>query len=177
MAGFAHPFYFSPFKVSEPLLDKRVLPLCRRFNEKCPKGVLRLFSNGSALTERNIREIAALDRVAHLWISLNEHTPEAYEATMGLDFDQTTRRIDTLHDIVAAGEFPHPVVISRVGTVDDFARYVRQRWPRFKIAMIKRDAWIDFTHADSTDVPDALCGRWWELNITATGKESLCCMD
>lgn len=177
MADFRHAFYFSPFKVNEPFLDKRLLPICREFNRRVPRGVLRLFSNGSALTERNVREVASLNSVAHLWISLNEHEPERYAATMGLDFEQTTRRLDGLHGIVAAGEFPHPVMVSRVGQHAAFVEYVRHRWPRFGIATIKRDAWIDYTTPDQPDVPDTPCGRWWELNITATGKAALCCMD
>lgn len=173
MSGFRNPFYFSPFKVNEPLLDKRTIPLCRTMNEKAPKAVLRLFSNGSALTDTHILDIAGLKNLAHLWVSLNEVDLQKYEATMGLDFAITTRRLDRLHSI----GFPHPVVISRVGQDEDFAPYVRERWPRFKVAIIKRDAWIDFTSAENDVVPDTPCGRWWELNITATGRLSLCCMD
>lgn len=173
MAGFEHPFFFSPFKVNEPLLDKRMIPLCRSFNEKVPKGFLRIFSNGSALTDRNIAEVASLSRVIHLWVSLNEHDPTKYAETMGLDFAQTTRRLDALH----AADFPHPVVVSRVGVDVEFVRYVMERWPKFQYACIKRDAWIDYTTASESTVPDTPCARWWELNIAATGKAALCCMD
>lgn len=173
MATFREPFYFSPFKVNEPFLDKRLLPLCRSFNEKVPHGVLRLFSNGSALTVANIEGTAALTNVAHLWVSLNTHHPVEYAELMGLDFDHTTRNLDRLQEY----DFPHPVVVSRVGPDPDFAKYVGWRWPKFKVAMIKRDAWIDYTTADDVTVPDTPCGRWWELNITATGKAALCCMD
>ena len=173
MATFALPFYFSPFKVNEPFLDKRLLPLCRAMNEKVPKAVLRLFTNGSALTDRHIDELARLSNVAHLWVSLNTHRPVEYESLMGLDFERTARRLDALH----ARPFPHPVVVSRVGPDADFGRYVAWRWPKFRPSIIERDAWIDFTATDDPAVPDRPCGRWWELSITATGKASLCCMD
>lgn len=176
-ATFKRPFAFSPFKVNEPFLDKRLIPLCEKFNETSPFGHLRLFSNGSALVDKHIEGVAKLKRVLHLWVSLNEHEPEAYETTMGLNFDNTTRRLDRLHDFVEAGQFPHKVVVSRVGLNQDFILYVVDRWPRFQPAIIKRDAWIDFTNPDNTEVPDAPCGRWWELNIMADGKVSLCCMD
>jgi len=173
MAEWEHPVYFSPFKVNEPLLDKRLIPLCQRFNERVPKGHIRLFTNGSGLVDKHIDGIAELERVVHLWISLNTHRPVEYEQVMGLDFDQTARRLDNLHD----KDFPHPVVVSRVGQDDDFIKYVRWRWPRFQVATIKRDAWIDYTEATTDVVPNGPCGRWWELNITATGKAALCCMD
>jgi radical SAM protein with 4Fe4S-binding SPASM domain len=171
------PFYFSPFKVNEPFLDKRLIPLCEKFNETVPQGGLRLFTNGSALVDKHIEGVAKLQRVAHLWISLNEHEPDAYEATMGLNFDNTTHRLDRLHEYVEGGAFPHKVVVSRVGMNQDFILYVIDRWPRFQPAIIKRDAWIDFTNADNLEVPDGPCGRWWELNIMADGKVALCCMD
>jgi len=82
MAEFKLPFYFSPFKVNEPLLDKRLIPICRKFNEKAPRGYLRIFSNGSALTEKNVEGIAGLKKVVHLWISLNSHDPKEYEELM-----------------------------------------------------------------------------------------------
>ena len=173
MAEWQHPFYFSPFKVSDPLLDVRLLPICRKVNERVPKAAIRIFTNGSALTAKHMDGIAGLERVAHLWVSLNTHRPVEYRALMGLDFDRTARNLDRLHE----RDFPHPVVVSRVGPDEDFVKYVGWRWPKFRIGVIKRDAWIDFTNADSDEVPDAPCGRWWELNITATGRAALCCMD
>lgn len=174
---FKVPFLFSPFKVNEPFLDKRLLPLCETFNAVVPHGGLRLFSNGSALTDKNLEGVARLKRVVHLWISLNEHQAEAYEVTMGLNFAHTTRNLDRLHGMIGAGEFMHPVVVSRVGGNNDFLQYVRNRWPRFQPAIIKRDAWIDFTNADDPEVPNTPCNRWWELNVMADGKVALCCMD
>lgn len=176
MATFQEPFFFSPFKVNEPFLDKRLLPLCQRFNREIPHGTLRLFTNGSALTDKHIEGVAKLKNVAHLWISLNEVDPVKYEKTMGLDFEQTTRRLDSLHAAVKAGRFDHQVVVSRVGTNRDFMAYVLTRWPRFRPVVIKKDAWIDFTAAEYPYIPDTQCGRWWEMNVMATGIVALCCM-
>lgn len=178
------PFIVSPFKVNEPFLDKRLIPICRKINAELPKANIRLFSNGSALTERHIREVATLERVVHLWISLNEHEPEAYRATMNLDFERTAANLDRLHDAVTLREFPHEVVVSKVmgagyPTPRDlaFREYVAARWPLFKSFLIKRDSWLGFIEPNDRPVPDAPCGRWFELNIMATGKVSLCCMD
>ncbi|TXH83579.1 MAG: radical SAM protein [Rhizobium sp.] len=179
------PFMIAPFKVNEPLLDKRLIPICRKINWELPKAHLRLFSNGSALTEKHIADIATLDRVVHFWVSLNEHEAEAYNAVMGLDFERTCHNLDRLHEAVECNRFPHPVVISKVRECNEtpterdraFEAFVNERWPRFNVCLIKRDGWIDFTEPGSKDVPDASCGRWYELSIMATGKVSLCCMD
>jgi hypothetical protein len=178
------PFIISPFKVNEPFLDKRLIPICRMINAELPKAHLRLFTNGSALTTKHIDEVATLERVAHLWISLNEHEADAYHALMGLDFARTCRNLDALHDKVEADEFHHPVVVSKVREAKGlterdiaFREFVNARWPLFGVHLIKRDGWLGYVEPGSPEIPDAGCGRWYELSIMATGKVSLCCMD
>ena len=174
MAAFKRPFIFSPFKVNEPLLDKRLIPICESFNERAPHGYLRIFTNGAPLTDANIEGIAKLKNVRHLWISLNSHEPEEYERLMGLKFEHTAKRLDRLH----ASKFPHPVMLSCVGFPNEpFRRYCYERWPKFDSMAISKSGWIDYTDPQISEVPDTPCSRWWELSITASGVASLCCMD
>lgn len=165
--------YFSPFKLNEPLLDKRTIPLCESINKRSDKVILRFFTNGSALTPENIASIAALKRVSYLWVSLNSHIPEEYERVMGLKFEKTAKNLDYLHSI----DFPHAVMLSCVGHPnEEFRRYCFDRWPKFESFAIKKDAWLGFTEAQYKTVPDTPCSRWFELSITAKGKSTLCCM-
>lgn len=166
--------YFSPFKLNEPLLDKRTLPLCESINARSDKVVLRLFTNGSALTPDKVAGIAKLKRVAQLWVSLNSHIPEEYERVMGLKFERTAKNLDYLHTL----DFPHAVMLSTVGYPnEDFRYYCFERWPRFESMAIKKDAWLGFTDAQVTQVPDTGCSRWFELSVMANGLVSHCCMD
>lgn len=166
--------YFSPFKLNEPLLDKRTLPLCEYINERSDQVVLRIFTNGSALTADNVAGIAKLKRVSHLWVSLNSHIPEEYERLMGLKFERTAKNLDYLHSL----DFPHRVMLSTVGYPnEDFRYYCYERWPKFESMAIKKDAWLGFTDAQVTQVPDTACSRWFELSIMANGLVSHCCMD
>lgn len=174
MAGFKVPFLFAPFKVNEPLLDKRLIPICETFNERVPQGTLRIFTNGAPLTDANINGIAGLKNVLHLWISLNSHEPEEYEKLMGLKFEHTAKRLDNLHK----KNFPHPVMLSCVGYPNEpFRRYCYDRWPKFNSVAIVKSGWIDYTDPQIVEVPNTPCSRWFELSITATGVVSLCCMD
>lgn len=174
MISWDRPMYFSPFKLNEPLLDKRTLPLCESINERSDKIVLRIFSNGSALTPDKVAGVAKLKRVSYLWISLNSHIPEEYERLMGLKFERTARNLDYLHE----QDFPHAVMLSTVGYPnEDFRRYCFDRWPKFESMAIKKDAWLDFTEAQVKEVPDTGCSRWFELSVMANGKVSHCCMD
>lgn len=174
MATFEHPFYFSPFKVNEPLLDKRMPKILERVNAEVPKARIRLFSNGAALTDANIDMLAKVKNVEHLWVSLNSHDPEEYERIMGLPFERTARRLDSLHKRV----FPHEVVLSTVGWPNEaFRRYCFERWPKFTSIVTQKYDWLGWTTTDAKFVPDTPCQRWLELSITATGKAALCCMD
>lgn len=174
MAAFQRPFLFSPFKVNEPLLDKRLIPLCERMNREVPKALIRIFTNGSALTPEKIEGLSRLKNVVHLWVSLNATDPVEYEKLMGLRFEQTAKRLDYLHSI----EFPHPVMLSKVGYPDEpFRRYCYDRWPKFDSLAIMQTSWLGYTDAQITKVPDSPCSRWFELSITSSGKVSLCCMD
>lgn len=172
MSEFQLPFFFSPFKLSDPLLDVRLEKLLQRFARDCPVGAVRIFTNGSALTPRRIAELTALPKV-ELWISLNEFDPDKYRTTMGLDYARTLRNIDRLYQ----AEFPHPVAISKVGQDPAFRRFCANRWPGFKVVTIKRDGWLGKVDPENSDVPGTPCGRWWEMSIMSDGTASLCCMD
>lgn len=174
MAEWTVPFTFAPFKVNEPLLDKRVLPLLETVNRRIPHCWIRLFSNGSTITAENVERIGRLQRVIHLWVSLNEYRPAEFESLTGLKWKQVTDNLDRLH----ASSFPHTVMLSCVGFPnEDFRRYCFDRWPKFQSFALKKEAWIDFTDPQVSEVPDRPCLRWFELNIMATGKVALCCMD
>jgi MoaA/NifB/PqqE/SkfB family radical SAM enzyme len=168
------PMYFSPFKLNEPLLDARTIPLCERINRDAPWVKLRLFTNGSALIPAKIDAIAKLENVEHLWISLNEYRADEYEKLMGLKFEITAKRLDDLH---SREDFPHRVVLSTVGYPnEEFRFYCFQRWPKFESLAIKKDSWLGYTEAQRKEVPDTACSRWFELSIMATGEVAHCCM-
>jgi len=176
------PFNIAPFKVNEPFLDKRIFDVCAKINAALPNAQLRLFTNGSPLTEGIVEKTAAIKNVAHLWISLNEVEAQAYEKLMGLPLERTLARLDMLHALVREKRFPHPVTISRVtdGSERDlaFLTFVQQRYPLFKPFMIGAGNWTGQVDvATGRRVPPAGCFRWFELSIMASGKVALCCMD
>lgn len=187
MRDWSKPFFIAPFKVNEPLLDERLKDICEYVDREIPMAQLRLFTNGSPLTTRHIEWIANLRRVAHLWVSLNESNDEDYFRVMGLRFSATVSRLEILHEKICSRRFRHSVIVSRVTDAmnageptqkdNAFIKFVESRWPMFSSVIIKRDAWIDYTTPAVQAVPARNCARWFELNIMATGKVSLCCMD
>ena len=179
LAEFKKPFFFSPFKVNEPFLDKRIMSILAGLNVLAPLARLRLFTNGSPLTLEKITQINELVNIEHLWVSLNSTDPVRYEQIMKIPFDVTARKLDMLHEFE---DFNHLVVLSRVASLDqfdnsDFYNVCRTRWPKFTPTLIKRDGWLGDVNAPVAAIPDAPCSRWFELSICANGIVSLCCMD
>jgi len=176
------PFNIAPFKVNDPFLDKRIFAVCAKLNERLPNAQLRLFTNGSPLTDAIIEKSAAIKNVTHLWISLNEYEAEPYQALMKLPLERTLAKLDRLHELVAQGRYPHHVTISRVtdgsGRDQGFRTFVQQRYPAFRPFMIGEGNWSGQVQTRSERrVPGTGCFRWYELSIMASGKVALCCMD
>ncbi len=177
MGEFRTPFMFSPFKVNEPLLDKRLFDICKRVADET-LAAIRIFTNGAALTKKNIGKIADLYKIRHLWVSLNEHRPKEYQALMDMPFERTARNLDNLHDAVGLGDFPHQVVLSTVGWPNEpFREYCYERWPIFECYAIQKSGWLGYTDPQIDVIPDEPCSRWFELSIISSGVVSLCCMD
>lgn len=175
------PFMISPFKVSDPFLDKRIFSVLEKINKTLPNASLRLFTNGSPLTNKIIEKISLVHNVKHLWISLNESDESEYERVMGLPFFKTVEKLDTLHKYVSDG-YPHKVTLSRVvdGSERDikFRNFVRDRYPLFECFLIGRSDWTGQVNVEILKaVPQTACGRWYEVSIMASGKVALCCMD
>lgn len=177
------PFSISPFKINDPLLDVRIFDIMEECNARLPNASLRMFTNGSPLTEKHVARLARVRKLAQLWISLNHHEEERYEQIMKLPLGRTLERLDMLHRKKTAGEFPPPVLVSRVcdGSSEDqaFFGFVSARYPLFQVGMIAQSAWLGQVPGlrAAGKVHPVGCGRWFELSITATGRVAFCCMD
>ncbi|MGH8706180.1 MAG: radical SAM/SPASM domain-containing protein [Burkholderiales bacterium] len=177
------PFQLAPYKVSEPFVEERLFDILRSVNERLPHARIMLISNGAALTEAKLARLKAVRNVSFLSISLNYDDAHEYETVMGIPFERTLKRVDTLYEAFAAGELGFPVRIVRVSKDRDsdlhFIAWVRKRYPKFAVGVNPRNDWLGEIPGGGAypDVPDAPCHRWFDLSVTATGKVAMCCMD
>lgn len=177
------PFIISPFKVNDPLLDVRLFDILERCNERLPNAALRLFTNGSPLTEKHLHRLRSIRGVEHLWISLNHHVPERYQEIMKLPWKRTIEKLELVHRMKAASGFDLPVLVSRVcdGSADDqaFVDFLRDKFPLFQAALVPQSEWLGQVEGllGSNKIQPVGCGRWFELSIAATGQVAFCCMD
>jgi len=177
------PFLLAPYKLSDPFLESRLFEIMALVRRKLPGAMVSLISNGAALTDTKIKQLAGFDNVAYLNISLNSCDEVEYEQVMKIPFARTRNRLTALHAHVDAGGIPFPVRLTRVsGTrADDFQwlRWCADQFPRFGREIIPRNDWIGEVPNGLVDarVPDVPCHRWFDLSITSTGQVAMCCMD
>lgn len=176
-------FQLSPYKISDPFLEPRLFDILARVNERLPNAAVSLITNGAALTDRNLDQLARVRNVAYLTVSLNFHDPVEYQEVMGMPLARTLARLDTLKNKHAQNMFDFPIRLSRVSVsrADDqgFLQWARANYPNFEAFILPRNDWLGAV--DSGDfargVPDVACHRWFDFSITATGKVAMCCMD
>jgi radical SAM protein with 4Fe4S-binding SPASM domain len=176
------PFQLSPFKVNEPFLDNRLIPLLQRVNDALPNASITITTNLSPLTPEKLHALCNIRNIGYLWVSTNESTPEAYEQTMQLPWSRTQERLAMVHEAKSRGQLSFDVVLSRVGDGspldNEFHLWVRAQFPLFKSFIFQRGGWLG--QVDLTlphDVPDVGCVRWFDISITANGTVAHCCMD
>jgi hypothetical protein len=177
------PFAISPFKVNDPLLDVRIFDIMEQINTRLPNAELRMFTNGSPITEKHLGRLAGIRNLAHLWVSLNHHVAERYEEIMQLPLKRTLEKLRLVHQWKASGKLALPVIVSRVAdkSPDDegFIAFLRAEFPLFQPALIGQSEWLGQVEGllPTGKVFPVGCGRWYELSITATGQVAFCCMD
>lgn len=177
------PFQIFPYKVSDPLLETRLFDILGLIAQRLPNAQIYLSTNGSALTDANIAQLAASGNISTLNISLNSDDAEEYEALMKLPFERTLSRLEALHRLMAERELPFPVRLTRVNvskvTDDSFRAWCAWNFPRFQSQIFPRNDWLGdvATAGAPARIPDAPCHRWFDLSVMATGEVAYCCMD
>ena len=176
------PFTVCPFKVSDPILEKRLPSMIEMLQGKLPNVHIHIATNGQALVEKKIDELSSTRRPFNINVSLNDHRPQVYEELMSLKFDRTIQNLDILHEKVIRKEFPHPITIGRVsGNREDdieFLEWVSTRYPQFEVRIKPAGNWIG--NIDSRTHSSVLpigCLAWFQASIMVTGDVALCCMD
>ena len=175
------PFFVTLARINEPFLDKRLLSVARTINDRLPHASLILFSNVSPLINATLDQLAQLERVFVLSLSLNDHRRDQYEEIMRIPYARTMERLDTIHQRVVDGSFPIPIRVSRVadGTPvdEEFISFVHERWPRFDVVVYRKSDWLGAVETPYSPVPDIGCQQWFTMSFLANGKESFCAMD
>jgi len=176
------PFTVCPFKVSDPILEKRLPDMIDVIQGKLPNASIHIATNGQALSEKKIESLASTRRPININISLNDHRPEVYEPLMSLKFDRTVANLEVLHERFVRGEFPHTISIGRVsGNREDdvaFLDWVSAKFPQFRVTIKPSGNWMGSVSSRTHEAVLPIgCLAWFQASIMATGDVALCCMD
>lgn len=178
--GIPHPFCLSPFKLGEPMLDPLFSKRLLRIHEELPRATLEIHTNLNYLPADFIPALKVVKNLSHVWVSLNQRTPENYLAETGLRLDKTLANIETL----LAANVPHKIVIGRVANYDaedrSWFEWAKKKFTAATCVVMYRGNWCDNIDAKPM-APKAKttgpCPRTYELSICCDGKVALCCMD
>lgn len=183
-----HPFYVTPFKVNELLLDKRIFQRIEIINQRVPHAFIRLFSNFSLAKQPHFEKICAIRNLSDIDISLNSLDAGEYEALMGLRLARTLGNVlDFLQYIRAHGirMQKRRIVLSRVSQsaesderyLEEFARIFAEYLDIVEPQIIPLGEWIDYLPSGQPARQQQPCARWANVEICCTGEVALCCMD
>ncbi|MGC4067701.1 MAG: SPASM domain-containing protein [Polyangiaceae bacterium] len=142
---------------------------------------MRLYTNGYGMTKKKIDALAEIG-LDHLFVSVNTLDPKRYESTMGLSLERTLRNLEYLTEDPARKRRVAKKITFRMTRLADtsleeqhnFLEYVRKhRVKPFIVGLFNYKG--DIT--SSLPVPRYGCEHVNRLDILASGRVTLCCMD
>ncbi|MBI4699777.1 MAG: radical SAM protein [Deltaproteobacteria bacterium] len=169
-----------PFLQGEPFCDPEIVPRLEHIRRRLPRARLRLYTNGYAMGPKHVDALAGLG-VDHLYVSLNTLDEGKYRQAMGLELGRTLANLDYLTDPRRRGRVARRITfrMTRLGDTslaeqDRFLAYCRARGVRpFIVGLFNYKGDV----CSTLPVPRYGCEHVHRLDILATGRVALCCMD
>lgn len=169
-----------PFLQGEPFSDPKIIERMEHIRRRLPKTKLRLYTNGYALTPKKIDRLMGLG-IDHLYVSLNTLDPERYRRLMGFKLERTLENLAYLTDPRRRNQVARRITFRATRTADmsleeqdRFIAYCRARKVRpYLCGLFNYKGDI----ASDLPVPDYPCIHIDRLDILASGRVTLCCMD
>lgn len=169
-----------PFMQGDPFSDPKILPRLELIRKRLPKTKLRLYTNGYGMSPKKIDAMLGMG-IDHLYVSINTLHPEKYRDVMGIPLDRTLRNMEYLTDPARKGRVADKITfrMTRLGDTtleeqDDFLRYCKEKKVRsFIVGLFNYKGDIN----SGLPVPSYGCEHVARLDILASGRVTLCCMD
>ncbi len=169
-----------PFIQGDPFSDPKILSRLEHIRRRLPETKLRLYTNGYGMTPKKIDQLVGLG-IDHLYISLNTLDPERYESVMGLKLQRTLDNLAYLTDGSRKDRVAANITFrmtrlsdSSVEEQRDFEAYCKDRGVKsFIVGLFNYKGDINTT----LPVPRYGCEHVGRLDILASGRVTLCCMD
>lgn len=169
-----------PFLQGDPFSDPKILERLEHIRRRLPDTKLRLYTNGYGMTPKKIDAMLGLG-IDHLYVSVNTLDPAKYKDVMGLSLERTLENLAYLTDPRRRAQVANHLTfrMTRLGDTtleeqDSFLRYCQERGVgSFIVGLFNYKGDIK----SQLPVPSYGCEHVARLDILATGKITLCCMD
>ena len=169
-----------PFMQGDPFSDPKILPRLEHIRRELPATRLRLYTNGYGMSPKKTDAMLGLG-IDHLYVSINTLDPDKYRAIMGIPLERTLRNMDYLTQPGIRERIARRVTfrMTRLADTtleeqDTFIRYCRDKGVRnFIVGLFNYKGDIN----GRLPVPTYGCEHVHRLDILASGRVTLCCMD
>jgi MoaA/NifB/PqqE/SkfB family radical SAM enzyme len=169
-----------PFIQGDPFSDPDILPRLEHIRRRLPKTKLRLYTNGYGMSPKKIDALLDLG-IDHLFVSINTLDHERYRTVMGIPLKRTLDNLDYLTDPIRKQRAARKITfrMTRLGDTtleeqDTFIQYCKNKGVRgFVVGLFNYKGDVH----SSLPVPSYGCEHVNRLDILATGRVTLCCMD
>jgi molybdenum cofactor biosynthesis enzyme MoaA len=169
-----------PFLQGDPFSDPKILERLEHIRRRLPDTKLRLYTNGYGMTPKKIDAMLDLG-IDHLYVSVNTLDPAKYREVMGIPLERTLDNLAYLTDPSRKRRVARNITfrMTRLGDTtleeqDRFMAYCKERGVRcFIVGLFNYKGDIQ----SRLPVPSYGCEHVARLDILASGKVTLCCMD
>jgi radical SAM protein with 4Fe4S-binding SPASM domain len=168
-----------PFDYGEPFLYNRFIESLFYIRRKIPKCKIFVYSNGSAMTDKQMKEIAKNNLLDKVNFSLDAASPKTYKALKGLDYKKTIKKI--LKFIKLNKKYKNDVDISVSFIIGDLNKKELNNFKKFWKGKARLHIAVDDGRGGTPFINRASknpCS--WLFNRTAiltTGDVVVCCVD
>jgi molybdenum cofactor biosynthesis enzyme MoaA len=169
-----------PFLQGDPFSDPQILPRLELIRRRLPRTKLRLYTNGYGMSPKKIDAMRELG-MDHLFVSINTLDAKKYRDVMGVPIERTLRNMDYLTQPRVRQRIAGKITFRMTRLSDttleeqeEFVRYCRARGVRsFIVGLFNYKGDIN----SRLPVPSYGCEHVHRLDILASGRITLCCMD
>jgi molybdenum cofactor biosynthesis enzyme MoaA len=169
-----------PFLQGDPFSDPMIIERLQHIRERLPKTKLRLYTNGYGMAPKKIDQMLDLG-IDHLFVSINTLDAEKYRSIMGIPLQRTLDNMAYLTEPSRRSRIAKKITfrMTRLGDTtdqeqDDFLDYCKDRGVRsFIVGLFNYKGDVN----SSLPVPRYGCEHVSRLDLLASGRVTLCCMD
>lgn len=169
-----------PFLQGDPFSDPKILERLELIRRRLPDTKLRLYTNGYGMAPKKIDAMLGMG-IDHLYVSVNTLDKDKYRQVMGIPLQRTLDNLAYLTEPSRRSRVANKITfrMTRLGDTtlaeqDDFVRYCRERGVQcFIVGLFNYKGDIN----SGLPVPSYGCEHVARLDILASGRVTLCCMD